>query len=82
MPAPRRAANRQEIEDAFSAFATEEQESILSVLTQVHRILKRERSRKADAMPTITLPTEWLSAPDPVLQQRIAGDTTPESHEN
>lgn len=91
MPAPRRPASIKEITEAFSDFSTADQEGLLSTLTEICRILKRERSRPltvaqnpvsmaSGAMQA--LPTEWLTAPDLALQQRIAGDTTPQEHEN
>lgn len=90
----RNPATVSEIIASFSDMPTTDQEGLLSTLSEICRILKRERSRTqpipidggisaAQAFgPTPTVPTEWLTAPDLALQQRIAGDTTPEEHEN
>lgn len=80
-----------EIIDSFSDMDTLVQEMLLNSLVEIHRILKRERSRPLTvatnpvSMPSgaiQSLPTEWLTAPDLALQQRIAVDTTPEDHEH
>lgn len=85
----RNPATVSEIIASFSDMPTTDQEGLLSTLSEIHRILKRERSRTAPPLPEYrsdsafqSLPTEWLAAPDLALQQRIAGDTTPQEHEN
>lgn len=86
MARPKR-SGLQLIEDGFSDLDLNSQSRMLETLAQLHRWCKRERSRptpepyRSDSAYQ-SLPTEWLAAPDPALQQRIAGDTTPESHEH
>ncbi len=63
MPAPRRPATRQEIADSFELLVSSEQESLLSELTTIHRILKRERGRnfadpKDNAALLLAMPEE------------------------
>lgn len=61
----RNPATVSEITESFSDMGTPDQEGLLSTLTEICRILKRERSR------TAPLPTEWLTAPDLALQKRL-----------
>lgn len=75
MPAKRRSATKQEIVDSFDELSLGDQEDILTELATIHRILKRERSR------TAPLPTEWLTAPDPEKEQRLAMNTEYRDHE-
>lgn len=70
--------------------STEKQALVLESLAQIHRILKRERSRTQDIGPSVTstdqiktmpTPTEWLTAPEETLQKRLAANALPEDHE-
>ncbi len=45
MPAPRRAASRQEIIEAFSDMSSDDQGDLVESLNAIYRILKRDRSR-------------------------------------
>ncbi len=47
MPAPRRAASRQEIIESFSDMGSDDQGDLVESLNAIYRILKRERSRSA-----------------------------------
>lgn len=97
MPAPRRPASIKEITEAFSDFSTADQEGLLSTLTEICRILKRERSRSGTitlpveelrrgskewaATLPTELPTEWLTSPDAEKEQRLAMNTEYRDHE-
>lgn len=68
MPMPRRAANRQEILDAYSDMSSADQESLIAELSQIHRILKRDRQRggapvliaDSHGEATVPLPIVWI----------------------
>lgn len=70
MPMPRRAANRQEILDAFSDLESSAQESLIAELSQVHRILKRERERNCVSCdPAVQ---GWLAAQNALPKEHEA----------
>lgn len=73
MPAPRRPATKQEIVDSFEILSLDDQSDILAELSQIHRILKRERERQpTQPIAQGALPTEWLTPPNAALEKRLA----------